>query len=197
MTSSYTIKDGIKTYLDFIYVTLIWFVVSFLGILLSLGSATLALYKVISSLSNIKKQTYVMHTFIDEFKRHFFRRVMISVMVVIDVFGIVIAFQYAIERNIIWLIILLIVITYEFFIGMIYSLGVTTLFKIKKDQSFIAIIFILMHQNIWRNIQLVAPVIVLVFAFFYVHPTTIFFTVSLCIWLQLVILKKSLVKFSS
>ena len=197
MTSSYTIKEGIKTYLDFIYVTLIWFVASFLGILLSLGSATLALYKVISSLSNIKKQTYVIHTFIDEFKRHFFKRVLISVMVVIDVFGLFIAFQYAIQRNITWLIILLIVITYEFLIGTIYSLGVITLFIIKNDQSFIVIIFILMHQNIWRNIQLLAPVIVLIFAFFYIHPTTIFFTISLCIWLQLVILKKSLVKFLS
>lgn len=195
MTSSYTIKDGIKAYLDFIYVTLIWFVASFLGILLSLGSATLAFYKVISSLSNLKKQTYVVHTFLDEFKRHFFRRVLISGMVIIDVFGIVIAFQFAIVQNITWLIILLIVISYEFLIGMIYSLGITTLFKIKEDQSFIAIILILMHQNIWRNFQLLAPVIVLVFAFFYVHPTTIFFTISICIWLQLVILKKSLVKF--
>ena len=119
MTSSYTIKDGIKAYLDFIYVTLIWFVASFLGILLSLGSATLAFYKVISSLSNLKKQTYVVHTFLDEFKRHFFRRVLISGMVIIDVFGIVIAFQFAIVQNITWLIILLIVISYEFLIGMI------------------------------------------------------------------------------
>ena len=194
MTSSYTIKDGIKTYLDFIYVTLLWFVASFLGILLSLGSATLALYKVLASLSNIKKQTYILSTFFDEFKRQVFKRMLISLLFIIDIFGLIIAFQYAIQNNRLWLIVLLCIISYEIIIGVIYTLGVFTLFEIKKDQSYITVIFILMHQNLWRNIQLLAPIIILIFGFFYVHPTTIFFTISVCIWLQLVILKRSLIK---
>lgn len=196
MTPSYTIKDGIKTYLDFIYVTLLWFVASFLGILLSLGSATLALYKVLASLSNIKKQTYILSTFFDEFKRQVFKRMMISLLFIIDIFGLIIAFQYAIQNNRLWLIVLLCIISYEIIIGVIYTLGVFTLFEIKKDQSYITVIFILMHQNLWRNIQLLAPIIILLFGFFYVHPTTIFFTISVCIWLQLVILKRSLIKIS-
>ena len=196
MTPSYTIKDGIKTYLDFIYVTLLWFVASFLGILLSLGSATLALYKVLASLSNIKKQTYILSTFFDEFKRQVFKRMLISLLFIIDIFGLIIAFQYAIQNNRLWLIVLLCIISYEIIIGVIYTLGVFTLFEIKKDQSYIAVIFILMHQNLWRNIQLLAPIIILLFGFFYVHPTTIFFTISVCIWLQLVILKRSLIKIS-
>ena len=194
MTSSYTIKDGIKTYLDFIYVTLLWFVASFLGILLSLGSATLALYKVLASLSNIKKQTYILSTFFDEFKRQVFKRMLLSLLFIIDIFGLIIAFQYAIQNNRLWLIVLLCIISYEIIIGVIYTLGVFTLFEIKKDQSYITVIFILMHQNLWRNIQLLAPIIILLFGFFYVHPTTIFFTISVCIWLQLVILKRSLIK---
>lgn len=194
MTPSYTIKDGIKTYLDFIYVTLLWFVASFLGILLSLGSATLALYKVLASLSNIKKQTYILSTFFDEFKRQVFKRMLISLLFIIDIFGLIIAFQYAIQNNRLWLIVLLCIISYEIIIGVIYTLGVFTLFEIKKDQSYITVIFILMHQNLWRNIQLLAPIIILIFGFFYVHPTTIFFTISVCIWLQLVILKRSLIK---
>ena len=194
MTSSYTIKDGIKTYLDFIYVTLLWFVASFLGILLSLGSATLALYKVLASLSNIKKQTYILSTFFDEFKHQVFKRMLLSLLFIIDIFGLIIAFQYAIQNNRLWLIVLLCIISYEIIIGVIYTLGVFTLFEIKKDQSYITVIFILMHQNLWRNIQLLAPIIILIFGFFYVHPTTIFFTISVCIWLQLVILKRSLIK---
>ena len=194
MTPSYTIKDGIKTYLDFIYVTLLWFVASFLGILLSLGSATLALYKVLASLSNIKKQTYILSTFFDEFKHQVFKRMLISLLFIIDIFGLIIAFQYAIQNNRLWLIVLLCIISYEIIIGVIYTLGVFTLFEIKKDQSYITVIFILMHQNLWRNIQLLAPIIILIFGFFYVHPTTIFFTISMCIWLQLVILKRSLIK---
>lgn len=194
MTPSYTIKDGIKTYLDFIYVTLLWFVASFLGILLSLGSATLALYKVLASLSNIKKQTYILSTFFDEFKHQVFKRMLISLLFIIDIFGLIIAFQYAIQNNRLWLIVLLCIISYEIIIGVIYTLGVFTLFEIKKDQSYITVIFILMHQNLWRNIQLLAPIIILIFGFFYVHPTTIFFTISVCIWLQLVILKRSLIK---
>lgn len=194
MTPSYTIKDGIKTYLDFIYVTLLWFVASFLGILLSLGSATLALYKVLASLSNIKKQTYILSTFFDEFKRQVFKRMLLSLLFIIDIFGLIIAFQYAIQNNRLWLIVLLCIISYEIIIGVIYTLGVFTLFEIKKDQSYITVIFILMHQNLWRNIQLLAPIIILIFGFFYVHPTTIFFTISVCIWLQLVILKRSLIK---
>ena len=196
MTPTYTIKDGIKTYLDFIYVTLLWFVASFLGILLSLGSATLALYKVLASLSNIKKQTYILSTFFDEFKRQVFKRMLISLLFIIDIFGLIIAFQYAIQNNRLWLIVLLCIISYEIIIGVIYTLGVFTLFEIKKDQSYITVIFILMHQNLWRNIQLLAPIIILLFGFFYVHPTTIFFTISVCIWLQLVILKRSLIKIS-
>lgn len=194
MTLPSSLKDALKIYLDFIYVTLLWFVASFLGILLSLGSATLAFYRVMASLSQPKKQTYIFPTFITEFKQKIVKRILFTLLFYVDLFGFFVLFQIAINRNITVLIIALSILLYECVIGMIYYLGLNALFVLKPGQSLISIVFLAMHQNIWRNLQLLSPLFIMVFAFFYVHPTTVIFLLSGVVWLQLVILKKAFLK---
>lgn len=194
MIVSVFLKDALKVYLDFIYVTLLWFVASFLGILLSLGSATLAFYRVMASLSQPKKQTYIFTTFMTEFKQKIVKRMLFTMLFFVNILGIFVLFQWAIVENMTFLLVILIFLVYEFSMGIMYYLGLNALFSLDPDQSLLSIVFIAMHQNLWRNLQLISPVLIMVFAFFYVHPASVIFLLSAVIWLQLVILKKAFLK---
>jgi uncharacterized membrane protein YesL len=175
-------------------VTLLWFVASFLGILLSLGSATLAFYRVMASLSQPKKQTYIFTTFMTEFKQKIVKRMLFTMLFFVNILGIFVLFQWAIVENMTFLLVILIFLVYEFSMGIMYYLGLNALFSLDPDQSLLSIVFIAMHQNLWRNLQLISPVLIMVFAFFYVHPASVIFLLSAVIWLQLVILKKAFLK---
>jgi uncharacterized membrane protein YesL len=162
--------------------------------LLSLGSATLALYRVMASLSQPKKQTYVFTIFMAEFKQKIVKRMLFSLLFLVNVFGIFVLFQWAIAENMTLVLVILIFLVYEFSMGLMYYLGLNALFSLDPDQSLLSIVFIAMHQNLWRNLQLISPVFIMVFAFFYVHPASVIFLLSAVIWLQLVILKKAFLK---
>lgn len=147
-----------------------------------------------ASLIQPEKQTYIFTTFLTEFRQKIVKRSLFTLLFYVNLFGFFFMFQWALNTNATFIIILLSILLYEVIIGLTYYLGLSALFTIDENQTMLSIVVIAMHQNLWRNMQLMSPVILMLFAFFYLHPATSIFLVSVVIALQLTILKKAFQK---
>lgn len=184
-------KDIWQGLFDLILVTILWFFVSLLGILISLGVATQAAYDVIAKLSKHEEKTYVIQAYILSMKSRILIKTILGIFVLIYTIGLFFLYQYALQLNIQWLMVLIWVIVYEGILGIIYSLGLSSLFITNDFKTMIKNVFIAMHTNPWRNIQLLSPILLIVLAWFYVHPMTLIVTFGVAVWLHVVILKRA------
>ena len=184
-------KDIWQGLFDLFLVTILWFFVSLLGILLSLGVATQAAYDVIAKVSRNEEKTYVIQAYFLSMKSHIVMKTILGIVVMLYVLGLFFLYQYALQLNIQWLMIFIWIIIYEGALGIIYSLGLSALFLTKDYKTMIRNVLIAMHTNPWRNIQLLSPVIIAVLAWFYVHPMTLIVTFGVAVWLHVVILKRA------
>ena len=185
------IKDIWQGFYDILLVTILWFFVSLLGILLSLGVATQAAYDVIAKVSRNEEKTYVLQAYFLSMKTHILAKTLMGLVITCYAIGIFFLYQYALQLNIQWLMLFIWVIIYEGTLGIIYSLGLSALFIARDHKTMARNILIAMHLNPWRNIQLLSPVILAVLAWFYVHPMSILITFGLMVWLHVVILKRA------
>lgn len=186
----YKTVQPFRAFADLLLVSVLWFFGAFLGVLLTLGSATFAMYEVLNLLLDRQKHVPIIERFVNAYLRTLRLSVVLSIWVIGNGVGLFMLWNYVLSNDMIVGIILVMVYGYEFSLFMMYWLGFNTLFITPTVSMMLRNVFLAMHKNLWLNIQLLSPVFIAVLAFLYVHPATILITVVLTVQLQLVLLKR-------
>lgn len=186
----YKTVQPFRAFADLLLVSVLWFFGAFLGVLLTLGSATFAMYEVLNLLLDRQKHVPIIERFVNAYLRTLRLSVVLSIWVIGNGVGLFMLWNYVLSNDMIVGIILVMVYGYEFSLFMMYGLGFNTLFITPTVSMMLRNVFLAMHKNLWLNIQLLSPVFIAVLAFLYVHPATILITVVLTVQLQLVLLKR-------
>ena len=176
---------------DVLWVSILWFFGTFLGVLFTLGSSTIAMYKVLNQLLDRDKHVSIFQLFIKTYVRHLRLSLGISTLFVGNLIGVVLIWQQINTTGFGLGVVLFFVYVYEFILVITYGFGFYTLFTAPSHAIMLRNILIAMHKNLWVNVQLLSPVVLAGMIFFYGHPAFIFLTVPLTVQLQLIILKRN------
>ena len=148
------------------------------------------MYEVLNQLLDRKKHVPIIETFVKAYLRTLRFSVLLTLLVMGNIFGLFLLWQQVLANNQLIGIILVMVYGYEFAMFIFYWLGFNALYLTPTVTMMGRNVFLAMHKNMWLNIQLLSPVLISVLAFLYVHPATVFITVVLTVQLHLVLLKR-------
>lgn len=173
------LKELYKKAMDIVYVNFIWILVSFLGILLTLGAATTALFRVIFQVFKTKEPTNVFPLFIKSFKENFFISTLVYFCLLILGFSTYIMLSYAFLHDDFMLMILGIFIGYEVFVFTIYFFPTVALFETKNALELIKNVLLLSNYHLWTNIKILGSFVFVFLLVFYVHEAFIVVAVGI------------------
>lgn len=172
------LKELYKKAMDIVYVNFIWILVSFLGILLTLGAATTALFRVIFQVFKTKEPTNVFPLFIKSFKENFFISTLVYFCLIILGFSTYIMLSYAFLNDDFILMILGTFIGYEVLMFTICFFPTVALFKTKNAFELIKNVLLLSNYHLWTNIKILGSFVFVFLLVFYVHEAFIIVAVG-------------------
>lgn len=163
----YTFKDFYRQVTDVIYAHFLWITVSFLGILITFGASTTALYKVIFQVFKQDEPTHVTKLFFKTFYEEFKASTCVWLLILLCAVPIYFMTMYSINVNNIFLLIASIVCIYNLFIFFSYIFPIIAIFESKSMFETIRNTILLQNRHLVTNIKLVGSFALLFLGFIY------------------------------
>ncbi|MGE4320096.1 MAG: YesL family protein [Acholeplasmataceae bacterium] len=173
------LKEFYKNMTDIIFANFIWILVSFLGILITLGASTTALFRVVFQVFKTKEPTSVVQTFFKSFKENFWFSTLVYFGLLIIGASLYLMLNYAFTYDQPWLLVIGVVVGYQWLIFTIYFFPVLAVFKTKTKLDLIKNVLLLSNYHIWTNIKLIGSIVAVFFLIFYVHEVFILVAIAL------------------
>jgi len=169
----YTLKDFFRQLTDILFVHLLWILVSFLGLLITFGAATTALFKVMFQIYKIEEPTHVTKLFFKTFKEEFLESTLSWLMILVVAVPLFFMISYAYNTNSDILLILGIVIAYQLLMFFIYVFPVIAVFKSKSFGSMLKNVLLLQNRHMLTNIKLLGSLVIFIAGMLWVHGALI------------------------
>lgn len=166
-------KELYKKAMDIAYVNFIWILVSFLGILITLGASTTALFRVIFQIFKTKEPTNVSKLFFQSFKENFIISTLVYLGLLIIGFATYLMVRYAFLNEQIVLLVLGIFITYQVIMFSFYVFPIIAVFKTENFKSLIKNVMLLSNYHLWTNLKIIGSFVFVFILIFYVHEVFI------------------------
>lgn len=173
------LKDFYKRAMDVVYVNFIWILVSFLGILVTLGAATTALFRVLFQISKTKEVTNVASLFFKSFKENFFISTLVYFVLLVLGFSTYLMLSYGFSHHMVGVIIIGIFVTYELFVFTVYFFPTVALFQSENHLQLIKNVILLSNYHLWTNIKVGGSLVFVGFLIFYVHESFIILAIGI------------------
>lgn len=173
------LKELYKKAMDIVYVNFIWILVSFLGILLTLGASTTALFRVIFQVFKTKEPTNVSKLFFASFKENFIQSTLVYLGLLIIGFATYLMLNYAFINNQVILLVLGIFIAYEVLMFSVYVFPVVAIFETKNNKDLIKNVMLLSNYHLWTNLKIIGSFVFVFLLIFYVHEAFIVVAVGI------------------
>jgi len=172
-------KEFLKKLTDIIYVNFLWLLVSFLGLLITTGAATTALFRVIFQIMKKHEPTNVLNLFVKSFKENFLLSTLVWLVLIIIGIPLFFMYHYALSMEITWLLILAIVSSYQVILFLIYVFPTIALFKTDKHSTLIKNVLLLQNKNLWTNFKLLGSMLFVILLILFVHNMFLLLAVGL------------------
>ncbi len=173
------LKDLLRSLTDIIFVNLLWILVSFLGLLITLGASTTAMFRVTFQILKKTEPTNVLSTFFESFKENF----VVSTLVWLGLLALGVPlffmYHYALSNNSFFLLIIAIVGGYQLIIFAIYFFPVVATFKTKSWKDLIRNVVIMANTNLWTNFKVLGSLAFLVLVIVFIHESLILVSIGL------------------
>ncbi|PKK87844.1 MAG: hypothetical protein CVV62_02525 [Tenericutes bacterium HGW-Tenericutes-7] len=166
-------KDFYKKLTDVIFVNLLWILGSFLGLLITMGASTTAMFRVTFQLLKKSEPTNVFHTFYKSFKENFVVSTLVWLTLVLLGFCLFMMYNYALHTDAPFLIVLAIVGGYQILIFTIYFFPVLAIFETKNVKQLIKNVLYLSNKNLWTNFKLLGSLAFVVLGIVFIHEMLI------------------------
>ncbi len=163
------LKEFYKKAMDIVYVNFIWLLVSFLGIFITLGAATTALFRVIFQVFKTKEPTNVFPLFIRSFKENFLLSTLVYFCLLIIGLSTYIMLSYAFLNEDVLFMVLGVFIGYEVIMFTIYFFPTVALFKTENTFELIKNVMLLSNYHLWTNLKILGSFVFVFLLIFYVH----------------------------
>lgn len=176
-------KEAYRNFTDVIFANFIWILVSFLGVLLTLGASTTALFGVMFQVFKTKEPTNVVRTFKKSFMDNFVFSTLVYFCLLILGGSTYLMFSYSIAQNQEFLLLMSIVISYELIVFACYFFPALSIFETHTKFEMIKNIMILSNYHLWTNIKIIGSIVIVSFLIIMVHPIFLLFAIGSLAWL--------------
>jgi uncharacterized membrane protein YesL len=153
--------------------------VSFLGILLTLGGATTALFSVIFQVFKTNEPTSVINTFKKSFIKNFWFSTLVYICLLVLGASTYLMVSHAITNQNDIILILGIIASYELIVFTCYFFPTLAIFETNKNSQLIKNVIILSNYHLWTNIKLLGTIVVVAYLIIAIHPIFILVAVGL------------------
>lgn len=172
-------REFLKKLTDIIYVNFLWLLVSFLGLLITTGAATTALFRVMFQIMKKHEPTNVLQLFIQSFKENFLLSTLVWLVFITLSIPLFFMYQFALNNQITWLLILAIVSSYQVVLFFIFVFPTIALFETKQKRTLIKNVLLLQNRNLWTNFKLLGSLLFVILLILYVHDMFILLAIGL------------------
>lgn len=159
-------KDFFRKITDLIFASFLWFFVSLLGLLVTMGAATTAMFRVSFQVLKKDEPTNVLKEFFKTFKESFVESSIIWFIVVIIGSSLFFFLRYSFLTSNTILIIIGLSSAFELAIFTIYVFPIIATFESENIFMLIRNTFLISHRSLWLNIKLVGSLAFLVLLIF-------------------------------
>ncbi|MDO9629865.1 MAG: YesL family protein [Acholeplasmataceae bacterium] len=173
------LKDLFRNLTDIIFVNLLWLLVSFLGLLITLGAATTAMFRVTFQILKKNEPTNVLSSFFKSFKEGFILSTLVWFALLAIGFPLFFMYHYAISNDLIVLLLISIVGGYQLLIFTIYFFPVAAIFKTDHWKDLIKNVTLMANTNLWTNFKVIGSLAFLVLVIVFIHESLILIAVGL------------------
>lgn len=155
--------------MDAVLLNFLWLLASFLGLLITVGAASTAMFRVAFTMLDRSEPTRVLPTFTKSFKENFWESTWVWLALVL--FGVPIYFSYrvALLNDQPFLLILSIVGAYQLLIFAIYAFPIIARFKTSGFKELIKNILLIANLNLWTNFKVLGSLAAVIILAVFVH----------------------------
>jgi uncharacterized membrane protein YesL len=174
-----SIKAFFRTVTDVILLNLLWIFASFLGLLVTTGASTTAMFRVIFQLFKQEEPTNVLEIFIKSFKENFVSSTLVWIGLVI--LSVPTYYMYITSLNNENTILLLfsVVCAYQILIFTIYFFPIHARFKTSSMLHLIKNVILLSNVSLWTNIKVLGSLLAVILLMIYINPMFVLIIIAL------------------
>ncbi len=173
------IKDGYKFLIDIIFVNILWLFVSALGIFITFGAATTAMFSVSFKLLNQKNQTYILREFFKSFKENFIESTIVWFLILFIAIPLYFIYNYATNTNNIVLILSVYFTGFQLLIFSLYVFPIIAKFKTNSIFQLIKNTFYLGNSHFFTTIKVLGSLALAILLIVKVHSFFILIAVGI------------------
>ena len=173
------LKDMYKRSMDVVYTNFLWITTSLIGIFLTLGAATTAMFHVLFQIIRYDEPTSVFSHYKKSLKENFWFSTLVWFFLLIVGGLIYLMYITALNQGLDWLVVLAIVSAYQWIIFFIYFFPTLALFKTDKPLTMIKNVLIIANTSIWTNIKVLGSLAFPVLLVIFVHPVFLIIAIGL------------------
>lgn len=184
------LKNLYKKSMDVIYANFLWILLSLLGIFLTLGSSTKALFKVIFQIMRYDEPTSVFEEFKNSFKDDFVFTTIVWLILAVFGVSIYLMYIYALSNAEDFLLMIAIFASYQWLLFFIYFFPMVAIFKTDKPLTMIKNVLLMANINLWTNIKVIGSLAAVILCVIFIHPVFLIIAIGLYGFLVTFHLKK-------
>lgn len=173
------LKDLYKKTMDIVLVNFLWIFASLLGVFITLGASTKAMFQVMYKIINADGPTSVLKDFWKAFKEEFWKSTLVWVVLVIIAIPLYYMYIYNLNVGNDLLVIIAIVGFYQLSIFFIYFYPTFAVLKTETLGQMIKNVLYIANKNLWINFKVLGSLVFVVILVLYVHIAFIVIAVGI------------------
>jgi uncharacterized membrane protein YesL len=165
------LKEVYRKFTDLILVNLLWILVSFLGLFVTVGAATTAMFSVTFQLLKQNEPTNVFSSYVKSFKVNFVASTLVWLFLVVCFIPLYMMYNYGLNQDTSWLVVVSIVGFYQLLIFTLYIFPVMAVFQTSSFFKLIQNVIIMANTNLWTNMKIIGSLAFVVVLVVFVHES--------------------------
>ncbi len=164
------LKETYKKAMDIVYVNFLWIITSLFGILITLGAATSAMFRVMHKITEEEGPTSIWKEFWLGVKKDFWMNTLVWIAIVTLFLPLYFLYLYALANEQSIFLVICVAGFYQLLIFFIFYFPTAALFETSSPWQMIRNVLIMSNTNIWTNIKVIGALVFVLILVFYVHP---------------------------
>ena len=179
MVKDNPVKALYRIVMDVVLLNLLWLLASFLGLLVTTGAATTAMFRVAFQILNRDEPTHVFETFVRSFKENFWLSTWVWLGLVTLGVPLFFAYHMALQEDLLVLLVFCIVGAYQLLIFTIYVFPVMSRFKTAGIGQLLKNVLLLANMSLWTNFKVMGSLAAVFLLVLYVSPMFVLIAIGL------------------
>jgi len=189
------IRNAYRALTDVIFLSLLVFFTSVLGLFITTGASLTAGFNVMFKIHDQNRATYIFKEFKESFLKNFVKSTVTWLITVVVGIGLFFAFNYANNTGSIVLLVSVYAATIELLLFISYYFAINAVFESPTYRQNIKNTVLMMHGHFTVSLRLLGTIVVIGYLILYVHSTFIFIGVPLYLYFNTFILKNTFNKY--